>query len=110
MPMDRSNQSEAGMYPPSAFYLISQDKKLLISIQKAADVARPDKDIIYNLVFVKLFDSSIGKLRSDFLMKHHIIFYNELILTGRFYASLFEIEALDKACLDTVVPLADAEI
>jgi len=70
---------------------------------------------IPNLILDEPIDPPIGKhgrLRRDFLMKHHTILYNELILTGRLCASLSEIDSAAEACLDTDIPqlVQDANI
>lgn len=45
-----------------------------------------------------------GRMRRDFLKKHRSILYNELIVTGKLYPHLREIDAAAEARLDTIMP------
>ena len=45
-----------------------------------------------------------GRMRRDFLKNHHSILYNELIVTGRLYAHLREIDTAAEARLETIMP------
>lgn len=45
-----------------------------------------------------------GRLRRDFLKKHRSILYNELIVTGKLYPHLHEIDVAAESRLNTIIP------
>lgn len=45
-----------------------------------------------------------GRMRHNFLMNHRSILYNELVLTGKLYDHLREIDAAAETRLSTIIP------
>lgn len=63
--------------------------------------------LIPNLTLGDAADPPIGKygrMRRDFLKNHRSILYNELIVTGKLYVHLREIDVAAEARLNTIIP------
>ena len=63
--------------------------------------------LIPNLMMDTQDTSSIGKygrMRQVFLLNHRSILYNELVLTGKLYDHLREIDAAAETRLNTIMP------